>query len=111
MAMRFPIPGPSVKALVSSGLTAEQAAEVKAHMRAGRPYEALNAYNAAADLFGVEFMRERFDDNPMRGDHGVEYANTGDSYDVTLMFDRKRGRFVLGSLAYLAERFPRRFCY
>ena len=56
---------------------------------------------------GVEFARSV--DDTMREFNGLEYVNMGDTYDSTLIFDHKKGRFCVTSVGDIIESNMRRF--
>lgn len=41
--------------------------------------------------------------------HGVYYCNTGETYDATLLYDARQGRFWVGSWGDLVEANPTKF--
>jgi hypothetical protein len=45
----------------------------------------------------------------MRSQDGLSYVNMGDTYDTTLLYDHKTGRFSVGSWGDIVEKQPDRF--
>lgn len=41
--------------------------------------------------------------------YGIEYINMGDTYAVTVIYDRDKGRFIVATVGDTVERNPRRF--
>jgi hypothetical protein len=100
--MRFRNPGPSVARMVKVlGLTKEQAQVLKNLMNAGHVSRTLARADKMLDGYG----REELPSSSGR----VIYVNRGDTYDVTLMFDWAKSRFLIGSWGDLVESQPRRF--
>jgi hypothetical protein len=65
-------------------------------VQANRPREireALEAVNDAADLHGIEHVAP--ENNP--NDDHLDYANTGESYNLTVGYDAREQRFILTS--------------
>ena len=84
------------------------AAAVKARMDDGVPYEAiLEVVDGLMDGNGVEYIDSHAD--TMRSQDGLSYVNMGDTYDTTLLYDHKTGRFSVGSWGDIVEKQPARF--
>jgi hypothetical protein len=84
------------------------AAAVKARMDAGVPYQTLlEEADRVLNGHGVEYIHSHAD--TMRSQDGLSYVNMGDTYDTTLLYDHKTGRFSVGSWGDVVERQPRRF--
>ena len=63
-------------------------------------------------LFDTEYLApngESMDDSLIYGDSGITYANAGDMYVSTIMYDHKFCRYRVGSIADVIERSGRRF--
>jgi len=105
-----PVSGPSVKR-IEEGLqiSRQQAQAIKDAMNDGKPNKALRLASEATGNFGVEYIES--DQDTMRSREGIEYVNTGDTYNTTLIYDYKTGRFYIGSWGGWVERYPRRFGY
>jgi hypothetical protein len=84
------------------------AAAVKARMDDGVPYKAiLEVVDGFMDGNGVEYIESHAD--TMRSQDGLSYVNIGDTYDSTLLYDHKTGRFSVGSWGDIVEKQPARF--
>lgn len=57
--------------------------------------------------FGVETLRSTQD--TMHDFNGLEYVNMGDTYDCTLVYDHKKGRFYVTSWGDIVESAGKRF--
>ena len=101
--------GPSVKRMVDFlKIPKVHAAAVKARMDDGVPYKAiLEVVDELMDGNGVEYIDSHAD--TMRSQDGLSYVNMGDTYDSTLLYDHKTGRFSVGSWGDIVEKQPARF--
>jgi hypothetical protein len=86
--------------------------------KGGRYYdEKHNTYNPASyaenilqhvsdllDCCGVEYLHS--DNDSWNIPAGYSYVNTGETYDLTLMYDHKKRRFLVSSWGDIAETFP-----
>lgn len=104
-----PHAGPSVQRMVDFlKISKGDAAAVKARMDAGAPYQnILEEADRLLNGHGVEYIQSHAD--TMRSQDGLSYVNMGDTYDTTLLYDHKTGRFSVGSWGDIVERQPRRF--
>ena len=104
-----PHAGPSVKRMVDFlKIPKVHAAAVKARMDDGVPYKAiLEVVDELMDGNGVEYIDSHAD--TMRSQDGLSYVNLGDTYDTTLLYDHKTGRFSVGSWGDIVEKQPARF--
>ena len=104
-----PHAGPSVKRMVDFlKIPKVHAAAVKARMDDGVPYKAiLEVVDELMDGNGVEYIDSHAD--TMRSQDGLSYVNMGDTYDTTLLYDHKTGRFSVGSWGDIVEKQPARF--
>ena len=104
-----PHAGPSVQRMVDFlKIPKVHAAAVKARMDAGAPYQTLlEEADRLLNGNGVEYIQSHAD--TMRSQDGLSYVNMGDTYDTTLLYDHKTGRFSVGSWGDIVERQPRRF--
>lgn len=125
------ISGPSVKAMRAAfeesryGISDAQIARLKALMdgaEKSRPvcdelkidYKYLNRWqrilaiaNKWLNCHGVEYLRSKTDN--MHQSEGIEYCNTGETYDSTLMFDCRSNIFKVGCWGDIVERDSKRF--
>jgi hypothetical protein len=67
----------------------------------GRVYRALEIMDAALETFGVESAAGR--------GGGIMYANTGEIYAPTVIFDEKSETWKVTSVGDLVESYPSRF--
>ena len=103
-----PIPGPSLKTLDERlNLRDEEGKSLRHFMQAGKPRAALDYANTLMGGEGIEYAPSS-EDGPTQFT-GLDYVNMGDTYDTTLIYDRKKRRFVVGARGDLVEREPRRF--
>jgi hypothetical protein len=104
-----PHAGPSVQRMVDFlQISKGDAAAIKARMDAGVPYQTLlEEADRLLNGNGVEYIQSHAD--TMRSQDGLSYVNKGDTYDTTLLYDHKTGRFSVGSWGDIVERQPRRF--
>jgi hypothetical protein len=103
-----PIPGPSLKTLDERlNLRDEEGKSLRHFMQAGKPRAALDYANVLMGGEGIEYAPSS-EDGPTQFT-GLDYVNMGDTYDTTLIYDRKKRRFVVGAWGDLVEREPRRF--
>lgn len=66
--------------------------------------ELLETANELLYGYGVEYIRHK--DDTWRDRYGLEYVNTGGSYDTTIIWDHKRERMIIGSWGDIVERAP-----
>jgi hypothetical protein len=66
------------------------------------PYKALEQADKILGTYGVEYVRSRQDS--IWTPYGLEYLNTGDLYDPTLIFNHDSGRFCIAAPADFIER-------
>jgi hypothetical protein len=89
-------------------ISKEQASALKGMMDDGKSVSTiLREADRVLNGHGVEYIDSRED--TMRSRDGISYVNMGDTYDTTLLFDYKTGRFSVGSWGDVVERQPRRF--
>lgn len=62
----------------------------------------LERANELVNGYGVEYISHRDDD--MRHRYGLEYVNTGGTYDTTFVWDHKRERLLITSWGDIVER-------
>lgn len=126
----YAIRGPSVKSMMSAfesthGLILENAKLLKAVMQGTRDSKQeceklgiktqhtsregriLLIANKVLNGHGVEYIRSKQD--TFATSQGIEYVNTGDTYDTTLIYDCRSKVFHLTSWGDIVERNPRRF--
>jgi hypothetical protein len=53
------------------------------------------------DGFGVEYIRSSND--TVRTPDGLDYVNMGDTYDLTLVYDHNKGKYVVTSWGDIVE--------
>ena len=112
---------PSVKTLKARlGINEEQAAKIRWLMRQdsmdeirevypdlperGRVADlAMEAINVVLETYGVESLRDANYWDRYYCDYVAIFANTGESYDPTILYDRDNGRFVVTSYADWVE--------
>ena len=103
-----PIPGPSLKTLDERlNLGGEEGKSLKYFMQAGKRQAALDYADELLGGNGVEYIESQQD--TMRRREGLSYVNMGDTYDTTLIYDHKTGRFYVGAWGNWVERYPKRF--
>jgi hypothetical protein len=101
-SMSTPKKGPSVARMVKFlGVTKAQATELKNLMNAGLVTRTL----ARADIMLDGYGRDELPSPSGR----VIYVDMGDTYNMTLMFDWSKDKFIVGSWGDLVEAQPRRF--
>lgn len=102
-AFKSPHAGPSVKRMVDFlGISKSDAQALKDQMNEGATVGSiLKAADRILDGNGVEAI-------PGVGG-GLSYVNMGDTYDYTLIYDRKSRRFVAAAWGDIVEAQPRRF--
>jgi hypothetical protein len=106
----YPIPGPSLKTLDDRlNLGGEEGKSLKYFMQAGQRKAALDYADELLGGNGIEYIASEQD--TMRSREGIEYVNMGDTYDTTLIYDYKTGRFYVGAWGDWVERYPKRFGY
>jgi hypothetical protein len=106
----YPIPGPSLKTLDDRlNLGGEEGKSLKYFMQAGQRKAALDYADELLGGHGIEYIASEQD--TMRSREGIEYVNMGDTYDTTLIYDYKTGRFYVGAWGDWVERYPKRFGY
>lgn len=71
------------------------------------PARQMHAINALIGGHGVEYIGAEGDRVFMS--YGIEYVNTGDTYNATVIYDYKTGRFSVTTVGDVIERNPRRF--
>jgi len=102
------IPGPSLKTLDDRlNLGGEEGKSLKYFMQAGQRKAALDYADELLGGNGIEYIASEQD--TMRSRQGIEYVNMGDTYDTTLIYDHKTGRFYVGAWGDWVERYPKRF--
>jgi len=128
--MATKISGPSIKAMRAAfdeskyGITDAQIARLKAMMDGrenskvvcdeleikitylDRIQRILEIANKWLNCSGVEYAASKYDDHHQS--LGLEYCNVGDSYENTLIFDKKTWRFRAGCVGDIIEK-DRRF--
>ncbi len=103
-----PIPGPSLKTLDERlNLGGEEGKSLKYFMQAGQRQAALDYADELLGGSGIEYIESQQD--TMRRREGLSYVNMGDTYDTTLIYDHKTGRFYVGAWGDWVERYPKRF--
>ena len=75
--------------------------------RFGDVHVALQIIDRVLDTHGVEYIASN-DDDYTRG-RGIDYANTGDAYGWTVMYDYDKHRWLLGSWGNEVEADEKRF--
>lgn len=112
---------PSIKTLLKAfpHITKETAHAVKRAMIEDQPAprewysqgnktdRQLETLNALLEGHGVTYAASS-DDTTTKA-YGIEYVNMGDMYTVTVIYDRKKGRFIVATVGDIIERNPRRF--
>ncbi len=123
------IDGPSTKSLIDKlGMKPDDAALLKALMDGKKNSEKvaddmglLKGYynmpprvdrimliaNKLLDGSGVEYIPDREDSYTEA--YGLNYINSGDTYDTTLFLDLTKGKFFISSVGYELEKHSRRF--
>jgi hypothetical protein len=101
---------PSKKAIQDAfpEITTEVVAEFKHLLDKDLILSALRHMDSHMDgSFGLEYTRSKQDTwaSPM----GIEYINTGDTYNTTLYWDMTTNSIMLGSWGDRVEKYPRRF--
>ena len=91
---------PSVKTL-SQIVTREQANELRKLMEYSGVNGVLHAASRMMDGFGVEYIASAHD--TLRTPDGLDFVNMGDTYDLTLIYDHGKGRFVVSSWGDIVE--------
>jgi hypothetical protein len=56
--------------------------------------------------YGVEYVAHKNDGYLERESKGFEYVNMGDTYEPTLIFDRLKGKWIVGTWGDIVERRP-----
>lgn len=103
-----PIPGPSLKTLDDRlNLGGEEGKSLRYFMTEGKRQAALDYANELLGGNGIEYIESQQD--TMRHREGLSYVNMGDTYDTTLIYDHKTGRFYVGAWGDWVERYPKRF--
>lgn len=93
-------PRPSVKTL-SQVVTPAEAKELRSMMEYTAPAGVLRAASRMMDGFDVEYIRSRND--TMRTPDGLDFVNMGDTYDLTLIYDHSKGKYVVSSWGDIVE--------
>jgi hypothetical protein len=108
-SLGYPHAGPSIKRMQDMlQISKEKASALKGMMDDGKSVSTiLREADRALNGHGVEYIDSRED--TMRSRDGISYVNMGDTYDTTLLFDHKTGRFSVGAWGDVVERQPRRF--
>lgn len=95
---------PSVKKL-SEGLniSTADARLIRSAMDAGQSVQkVLRLADKIMDAHGVEYIQSGED--TMYDKDGLDFVNMGDTYDTTLIFDHRKGRFIVSSWGDIVER-------
>ncbi|MGB3203715.1 MAG: hypothetical protein WBB28_01865 [Crinalium sp.] len=103
------------KDMIAVGVLPELAKTLSKRIRYANRYhvenqeieEILNEYDKAAQNSGIEYCPSVDDDS--RGAYGLEYSNTGETYSATLIYDRQKEKFHIGSWGDMVEAYPKRF--
>jgi predicted RNase H-like nuclease len=69
---------------------------------------AMEAINVVLETYGVESLRDANYWDSYYCDHVAIYANMGDTYDTTILYDRDNGRFIVTSYGDWIETEERR---
>jgi hypothetical protein len=105
---------PSVKTL-SQIVTPAEAKELRNMMEYTAPAGVLRAADRMMDGFGVAYFHSRKE--TARTPDGIDFVNMGDTYDLTLVYDHNKGKYVVTSWGDIVEadmRLPKsrqRFAY
>jgi len=91
---------PSVK-MLSQVVTPAEAKELRSMMEYTGPAGVLRAASRMMDGFDVEYIRSRND--TMRTPDGLDFVNMGDTYDLTLIYDHGKGKYVVSSWGDIVE--------
>ena len=83
----------------------------KRQLEAYNPHEpltlALEAVNELMELYGVEYIASK--DDTMHEVQGVEYINTGETYNLTMTYDYRDDLWRISSWGNYIELEPERF--
>jgi hypothetical protein len=95
---------PSVKKLSESlNISTANARLIRSAMDAGQSVQkVLRLADKIMDAHGVEYIQSGED--TMYDKDGLDYVNMGDTYDTTLIFDHRKGRFIVSSWGDIVER-------
>ena len=105
---------PSV-ATLSQIVSAAEAKELRNLMESASVEHVLRAASRMMDGFDVVYINSRND--TMRTPDGIDFVNMGDTYDLTLVYDHNKGKYVVTSWGDIVEadmRLPKsrqRFAY
>lgn len=91
---------PSVKTL-SQIVTRAQANSLRDLMENASVEHVLRSASRMMDGFDVEYIRSNND--TMRTPDGLDYVNMGDTYDLTLIYDHGKGKYVVSSWGDIVE--------
>ena len=91
---------PSAKAL-SQIVSDAEAKELRNLMESASVAHVLRAADRMMDGFGVEYIRSSND--TVRTPDGLDYVNMGDTYDLTLVYDHNKGKYVVTSWGDIVE--------
>jgi len=95
---------PSVKKLSESlNISTADARLIRSAMDAGQSVQkVLRLADKIMDAHGVEYIQSGED--TVYDKDGLDYVNMGDTYDTTLIFDHRKGRFIVSSWGDIVER-------
>ena len=95
---------PSVKKLSESlNISTANARLIRSAMDAGQSVQkVLRLADKIMDAHGVEYIQSGED--TVYDKDGLDYVNMGDTYDTTLIFDHRKGRFIVSSWGDIVER-------
>lgn len=93
-------PRPSVKTL-SQVVTPAEAKELRNMMEYAGPTSVLRAASRMMDGFDVIYLNSRND--TMRTPDGLEFVNMGDTYNLTLVYDHNKGKYVVTTWGDIVE--------
>jgi hypothetical protein len=91
---------PSAKAL-SQIVSGAEAKELRNLMDSSSVAHVLRSASKMMDGFGVEYIRSSND--TVRTPDGLDYVNMGDTYDLTLVYDHNKGKYVVTSWGDIVE--------
>lgn len=91
---------PSVKTL-SQIVSRTEAVALRDLMESSSVEHVLRSASKMMDGFGVEYIRSSKD--TMRTPDGLDFVNMGDTYDLTLVYDHNKGKYVVTSWGDIVE--------
>jgi hypothetical protein len=92
---------------VKLAMVEDQPAPRDWHSNGRRIDRQMHRINELLEMHGVEYVPR--DNDTYFEAFGLDYCNAGDLYNATVIYDRKKGRFIVASVGDIIERNPRRF--